>query len=154
MYAFARALHVLAVVFWIGGVAFVTMTLLPAIRMTEGQNRLHLFDRIERGFARQARGTTLVAGATGFYLLWRMGTWEWFASTHRWYIHLMILVWMVFTVMLFVLEPLVLHRFFHEAALRDEARAFAVVERLHRFLLSMSIVAIVGGVLGAHGCVR
>ena len=30
--AFARALHVLAVVFWIGGVAMVTTVLLPATR--------------------------------------------------------------------------------------------------------------------------
>ena len=32
--AIARAIHVVAVVLWIGGVAFVTTTLLPACRAT------------------------------------------------------------------------------------------------------------------------
>lgn len=152
MYMLARAIHVLSVVFWIGGVAFVTTVLLPYVRGANGKNRPHLFEEIERGFARQARVTTALAGLTGFYLLWRVASWEWFASSSRWYVHLMIAVWLVFSMMLFVLEPLVLHRLFHEAATRDEAGTFATVERLHRFLLAISSVAVVAGVLGAHGC--
>jgi uncharacterized membrane protein len=45
----ARALHVIGVVLWIGGVAFVTSIFLPvANRRSE---RLQLFDAIERRFA-------------------------------------------------------------------------------------------------------
>ena len=48
-FAVARALHVLAIVLWIGGVAFVTAVLLPAVRrQVPAPQRLALFDRIER----------------------------------------------------------------------------------------------------------
>jgi uncharacterized membrane protein len=50
--AIARALHVLSIVLWIGGVAFVTTVLIPAIRRLRAPNdRLALFDAIERRFA-------------------------------------------------------------------------------------------------------
>ena len=52
----ARALHVLAVVIWIGGVAMVTTVVLPAIRRGDfGPNRLQVFEAIERRFAWHAR---------------------------------------------------------------------------------------------------
>ena len=43
-FALARAIHVLAVLLWIGGVAFVTTTLLPACRaLAEPDQRIALF---------------------------------------------------------------------------------------------------------------
>ena len=43
--ATARALHVLAVVIWIGGVAMVTTVVLPAVRHGDiGPNRLQAFE--------------------------------------------------------------------------------------------------------------
>jgi uncharacterized membrane protein len=68
----ARALHVLAVVRWIGGVALVTIVLLPAIdREVEPGRRVAFFESVEVRFAAQSRLTTLLAGASGFYLAWR-----------------------------------------------------------------------------------
>ena len=62
----ARALHVLGVVLWIGGVAFVTTVLLPAVRRLKApEERVEFFETLERRFAWQARGTTLLVGATG-----------------------------------------------------------------------------------------
>jgi uncharacterized membrane protein len=44
----ARALHVAFVVLWIGGVAFVTTVLLPAVRrMKPPHERMELFAHIE-----------------------------------------------------------------------------------------------------------
>jgi uncharacterized membrane protein len=55
--AIARALHVLAVVIWIGGLAMVTMVVLPAVRRGDvGPNRLQVFEAIERRFVWPARG--------------------------------------------------------------------------------------------------
>jgi uncharacterized membrane protein len=69
----ARVLHVLAVVLWIGGVAMVTTVLLPASRrMKSPEERLEFFERIEAGFARQARWTTAIAGASGLYLVYAL----------------------------------------------------------------------------------
>jgi uncharacterized membrane protein len=50
--AIARALHVLAIVWWIGGVAMVTMVLLPNARAS--QTGVALFQMAERRFAAQA----------------------------------------------------------------------------------------------------
>ena len=72
----ARALHVLGVVLWIGGVAMVTTVLLPAARRLKSPAaRVEFFEEIERGFASQARWSTLLTGATGFWLVWRFDLW-------------------------------------------------------------------------------
>jgi len=67
---------------------------------------------------------------------------------------LMVLVWAAFALMVFVLEPLVVHRVFRKYALRDKERAFALAIRLHVAALTISGVAIAAGVLGAHGALR
>ena len=67
-FAIARALHVVAIVLWIGGVGMVTTVLLPAVRRFKDiDERVAFFSAVERRFAWQARVTTLVAGATGRY---------------------------------------------------------------------------------------
>ena len=65
----ARAPHVLGVVIWIGGVATVTMVVLPALRRRDlGSKRLQVFEAIERRFAWHARIATVIVGLTGFYM--------------------------------------------------------------------------------------
>jgi uncharacterized membrane protein len=151
-FAIARALHVLAVVLWIGGVAFVTTVLLPAVRRSyPAEDRLAFFGRIERRFAWQARFTTLLAGATGFWMTQRFVLWPRFAEPGFWWMHAMVAVWVIFTFMLFVFEPLVLQRWLDRRAARDAEGTFALVERLHRVLLALSAIAVLGAVAGAHG---
>jgi len=102
------ALHVVSVVLWIGGVAFVTTVLLPAVRRLKApQERMQLFDQIEQRFAWQARVSTAIVGLTGFYMLYRFDMWDRFRHAAYWWIGV---VWLVFTAMLFVVEPFVLHR--------------------------------------------
>lgn len=150
--AIARALHVVAVVLWIGGVAFVTTVLLPAVRRFRApEERLAFFDAIERRFARQARVTTALAGLTGLYMLIRLDLWDRFLSMSYWWMHAMVAVWAVFTAMLFVAEPLVLHRRLHARAMSDPEGTFILVERLHLFLLALSLVTVLGAVAGSHG---
>lgn len=68
--ALARALHVLAVVIWIGGVAMVTMVILPSIRRGNlGPNRLQAFEAIERRFSWHAPIVILIVGLTGLYMI-------------------------------------------------------------------------------------
>ena len=63
----------------------------------------------------------------------------------------MVLVWIVFTVMLFIAEPLFLHRWFFARALREPEATFRLIERLHWVLLAISMVTILGAVAGSHG---
>ena len=48
----ARAIHAIGVVLWIGGVAFVTTLLIPALRqVAEPDRRLALFEQLEGRFS-------------------------------------------------------------------------------------------------------
>ncbi len=150
--AIARMLHVLAIVHWIGGVVMVTLVILPGLmRSAPAEKRLELFEMIERRFAFQARISTLLAGASGFYMVYRLDAWDRFADPSFLWMHAMVLVWAVFTIVLFVAEPLFLHRWFHERAVRDPAGTFRLVLRLHRLLATISLATIAASMLGAHG---
>jgi uncharacterized membrane protein len=148
----ALGLHVLAVVLWIGGVAMVTTVLLPAVRRLESAaDGAAFFTRIERRFAWQARGTTLLAGASGFYMVDRLGLWSAFGSAAYWWLDAMVLVWLLFTVMLFLAEPLFLDRWLARRAERAPESTLALIARLHWVLLLLSLVTVLGAVAGSHG---
>jgi uncharacterized membrane protein len=150
--AFARALHVLAVVIWIGGVAMVTMVVLPAIRHGDvGPNRLPVFEAIERRFVWPARIATVVVGLTGFYMTQRLELWERFRSSEFWWMHAMVCVWLLFTVVLFVAEPLILHRWFHARASATPDTTFAFLHWAHWLMLVLSLITILGAVAGSQG---
>lgn len=148
----ARALHVLGVVLWIGGVAFVTTVLLPAVkRLKDPADRVAFFEAIEGRFAWQARATTLLVGISGFYLTHAWDLWDRFTDPSAWWMHAMVAVWMIFTIMLFLAEPLFLHRWFLERASRKPEQTFAFIHRMHWLLLTISLVTVVGAVVGSHG---
>lgn len=144
----ARALHVVAVVLWIGGVAFVATVLIPAIRkIPSTENRLSLFETLESKFSFQAKLTTLVTGLSGFYMLHVLNGW----ASMQWWIHLMLFIWTLFMLVLFVLEPLFLHKWFHQHAQKNSEKAFHYLQLMHTILLSISLVAVFAGVAGVHG---
>jgi len=151
-FGLARAFHVVGVVLWIGGVAFVTTTLIPSLRkMKNKEKRFELFEQLEGRFAFQARIVTLITGLTGFYMLDYMNAWERYQQVQFWWIHLMTLVWLVFTLVLFVLEPLILHRRFKAIAAENSDRAFTLLYRMHKILLALSLITVFGTVAGVHG---
>lgn len=149
--ALARALHVLAIVHWIGGVFMVTTTLLITLRRLNAADPIALFEAIEGRFGAQAKWSTQIAGLSGLYLLWQMDAWDRFLDPAYWWMHAMVAVWALFTLVLFVLEPLVLHRWFHARAQRDPAGTLRLVTNFHRLLLTISLITIAGAVIGAHG---
>ena len=118
-FGIARALHLISVVLWIGGVGMVTTVLLPSIRRTVAPaQRFAAFDAMESRFAAQARWTTALAGASGFYMVWRIDAWDRFTSGAFWWMHAMVFTWFVFTLMLFVAEPWFLNRLLERRAAR------------------------------------
>jgi uncharacterized membrane protein len=148
----ARVLHVLGVVLWIGGVAFVTLVLLPAaLRHPDPARGVEIFEQAERRFALHAKAWTLLTGLSGLYLTWRFDLWWRFAEADFWWMHAMVAIWLVFTVVLFVLEPLALHRWFSTRARRDPAGALQLMQHLHRALLLASLITVAGAVAGSHG---
>jgi len=148
----ARVFHVLGVVLWIGGVAMVTTVILPAVKsLASPEERMALFEKIEHRFAWQARATTLLTGLSGFYLLHLLQAWPRFGMPSFWWLHAMVAVWVLFTLILFVLEPLILRRLFLRLAARNPRRSFAWIQRLHWILLTLSLVTVAGAVAGSHG---
>lgn len=148
----ARVLHVLGVVLWIGGVSMVTTVLLPAVRdFSSVEERVGLFERIEHRFAWQARFTTLLTGLSGFYMLYALDAWDRYKNPSFWWLHMMTITWLIFTIMLFILEPTVLKRKLKERAQRAPAQTFAIITRMHWFLLALSLITVAGAVAGSHG---
>lgn len=151
-FIFARVLHISGVVFWIGGVAFVTTILIPSLKkIKDAENRLELFEQLEGRFAFQARIVTVITGGSGYYMLDFMNAWARYQEPAFWWMHLMTFIWVVFTIVLFVLEPLILHRWFKEQAIKNSEFAFEWLHRMHKVLLTLSLLAVFGAVAGSHG---
>ena len=140
----ARALHVLAVVHWIGDVAMVTVVVLP-------MRRMETFLAVEARFSRHVRWSVALAGLTGFYMTERLEAWPRFLEPGFWWMHAMVLVWTIFALLLFIVEPLVLHRRMRQLAEQDEDATLRLAQRGHVVLLALSAATIAGAVLGAHG---
>lgn len=147
--AIARALHVIAVVWWIGGVAMVTTVVLPNARRSA--SGIADFAAAERRFAPQARLATLLAGATGFYMVDRFDLWGRFAMPEYWWMDAMVALWLLFTLVLFVAEPLFLDRWFRRRAVIDPDAALKAAQQFHWVMLVVSLVTIFGAVAGSHG---
>ncbi len=150
--ALARAIHVAAVVLWIGGVGFVTTVLLPSVRASgTPETRVALFEALEGRFSWQARATTLLTGASGLYLVEALDAWERFGDPTLWWMHAMVLVWLLFTVALFVAEPLVLRRWYARTARENPDGTLRLIARLHVVALTLSLITVLGAVGGSHG---
>jgi uncharacterized membrane protein len=150
--ALARAIHVLALVHWFGGVFAVTTIVLPRARqLPDANDAVAAFEAFEQRFARQARISILLVGLSGLYMLTKMNAWDRFQYLSFWWMHLMVGVWMIFAFMIYVLEPILIHREFHRFARHEKDRAFALAIRLHAVALAVSTTAILAGIIGAHG---
>ncbi len=149
----ARIVHVLSVVLWIGGVGFVTTVLFPAVRRTNArEDRLAAFLRFEGPFSWQARVSVALAGLSGLYMTVRLDAWSRFASPAFWWMDAMVVLWMAFALMLFAVEPLVMHPRVDRALAEGKSSViFDRMERFHRVILALSLTTVLGAVGGSHG---
>ena len=113
--------------------------------------RIAAFEAAENRFALQARVTTVIVGLTGFYMVEVYDLWDRFSHIEYWWMHGMVIIWVIFTVVLFIAEPLFLHRWFLARATEKPDETFTLVQRLHWVLLSVSLIIVLAAVVGAHG---
>ena len=152
---FARAIHVICVVLWIGGVAFITTIVIPALRRTpDPQQRWELFEKFEKRFAFQAKFVTVAAVISGVTMIVVLNAWQRYLDISFWWMHLMSLVWIIFTLILFVFEPLFLNRWLGKKAQDNSDAAFSLLQKMHWVLLTLSLFAIIGAVAGVRGFLR
>jgi len=90
-------------------------------------------------------------GLSGLYMIMKLDGWDRFVHASFWWLDLMVVVWVLFALMVYILEPFVMHRLFHNLALREKHRAFALATRLHVIALCVSAFTIAAGVLGSLG---
>jgi uncharacterized membrane protein len=148
----ARALHVLAVVHWIGGVAMVTLVVLPGIRDNyPSAQQFEAFRAVEGRFSLQAKISVAIAGLAGFYLTSALSAWDRFFDPAQWWMHAMLILWMIFAFVLYVAEPLFLHAKIERLFARDPVAAMRLLLRGHRILLALASITVAGAVTGAHG---
>ncbi len=146
-------IHIIFVILWMGGVGFVTIVLFPMIAKTpQPLEKILLFQRIEHRYARLARLYALVVGITGLVNLSYFGGFRLLFTGYGWGITVMFLVWVMWMVLLFGLEPVVIRRILRDAqeGKMDIDAVFRRMNIFHWVLLSISALAIIGGVSFAH----
>src|SRR5262249_60115518 len=101
--ALARAIHVLALVHWIGGVAVVTTIVLPRARaLLDAKQAVAAFEAFERRFASQVRVSILLVGLSGAYMLMKNGGLGRPPYSSFLWLHLLIAVWVLFALFCFL----------------------------------------------------
>src|SRR5690606_22450968 len=111
-FVFARVLHVLAIVFWIGGVAMVTMVILPYLKSAEkvSLRRMVVFRSIEKRFSLPVKISVFITLLSGLYMMEALNYWNVFFEPENWWLQSMAWLWIVFAIILFVVEPFLLKR--------------------------------------------
>jgi hypothetical protein len=84
-------------------------------------------------------------------MIYRLDLWTRFAMAAFWWMHAMVGLWLLFSLMLFIAEPLFLHRWFMVHARSAPESTFCLIHGLHWVLLSLSLLTILGAVAGSHG---
>jgi len=147
----SAALHVIGVVIWIGGVAFVTMILLPMVHgMTDPMEKALLFQGVEHRFSRIVKAVIIVVGITGLYNLFQkrlyviMPTWQGF------WLDLMIGVYIFYSLLIFGLEKALFKRIFKDVKNMNADQVFFRMSVFHWVVLALSLLAVGGGVIGVR----
>ncbi len=151
-FVLARVIHVLCVILWIGGLAMVTTILLPVtMSMPSEEKRTEFFKRFKKRFAAQARYTTLFTGLSGFYMVHILDAWSRFTEFRYWWMHSMVIIWLLFMFMLYVMEPRILHSKIKKQTQQNSNTVFLAMQRTHWILLLLSLITVIGANAGSHG---
>lgn len=145
------ALHVVMVVLWIGGVAFVTVIIFPMLlTMEDSLEKVLLFQRVENKFARQARFYAWMTGLTGGILLYLTREYSLLFTLRGVGITTMLLAWLVYVFILTFEKRLFKVLFSHPEKL-DSSQVFSRLNIFHWFILGLSLLAVFAGVFTGHG---
>ena len=143
-YVTTLIIHVLSVVVWIGGVAFVTLVTFPMIlREEKSLEQVMMFQGVEHRFAKIAKLMVILAGLSGLYLLFEKGL-----SPGVW---IMIVVWTFYAALLFGLEKMIFKKIFSRPTDKlDTRKVFNILQGFHWVVLTLSALAIAAGIWTGH----
>ncbi|MBI5055799.1 MAG: hypothetical protein HZB61_04195 [Nitrospirae bacterium] len=145
LYITALIIHVVAVIVWIGGVAFVTMITFPMIqRGSSSLEQVMMFQGVEHRFSKIAKAMVILVGLSGLYLINEKGL-----SFGAW---VMIIVWAFYASLLFGLEKIIFKKIFAAPTGEeiDTKRIFLILQVFHWVILALSFTAVAAGIWTAH----
>lgn len=145
LYVVALIIHVIAVIIWIGGVAFVTMITFPMIqRGSSSLEQVMMFQGVEHRFSKIAKAMVILVGLSGLYLINEKGL-----SVGAW---IMIFVWALYASLLFGLEKIIFKKIFTTPAGEelDTKKIFFILQVFHWVILALSFSAVAAGIWTAH----
>ncbi|MBI5598389.1 MAG: hypothetical protein HY890_01470 [Deltaproteobacteria bacterium] len=155
LFPLMHIIHLLTVIVWIGGLAFITILVIPmVIRMPDALQKVLFFQRIEHRFAPMARVFNVIVGATGIAMLLLTGWHRIIFTREGASLLVMTVIWVFWFIMLFGLEPIIIRRMLANLAKSGEKmeieKVFARMNRMHRVLLVVSLAASAAGAVFAH----
>ncbi len=149
-YVAALIIHVISIIIWIGGVAFVTMITFPMIQRADNSlEQVFMFQGVEHRFSKIAKVTVILVGLSGLYLIYDkygfnfkdlgFGVW------------IMIFVWALYASLLFGLEKIIFKKLFGKPSDNvDMKKVFALLQGFHWIVLALSFFAVGAGIWTAH----
>jgi len=144
------ALHVLAVVVWVGGMSFTLFVLRDGLAPLSPAERLRVLGRVFARFLPLVGGAIVVIAATGGWLLAQYGG----IRAAPWGVHAMIALGVVMMIVYAVLLMRHNPRFQAAVEAADWPAAGALAARMRTLVavnLVLGIVVIVAGILGRAG---
>jgi len=145
------AIHVVVILLWIGGVAFVTIIIFPLIQKMESSfEQVLMFQRIEHRFARHVRWYLAISGGTGFWLLHLADSFGLLFTAEGAGVTMMLLAW-AFYLLVLTFEKRVFKKIFAKPGEFDAKRVFRGLGIFHWVILGVSLLAVFIGVWQGHG---
>ena len=143
-------LHVLSIVVWIGGVAFVTAIVFPALAgMEDSMAKVSFFMGFEKRFQFLAKVCVILAGGSGILLFWQRGAFSGLTTDEAFLLGSKFLVWLTFLVLLFGAEKRLMGVLVSEKT--SPEKAFRRLAIFHWVVLILSLIAIVAGIRLVRG---
>ncbi len=154
-FSILHIIHIITVVVWIGGLSFITLLILPLIiDMDDPLQKALLFQRIEHKFAPMARIYNIIVGISGFVMVYLTGWYKLYPTYKGLPLLIMTLIWVMWFIMLFGLEPVIIRKMLDRMVKRNEKmeieNIFRLMNRMHFILLLLSFIAIIAGVAFGH----
>lgn len=143
-------LHVLSVVIWIGGVAFVTVIIFPVLtRIEDSIAKVSFFMGFEKRFQLLAKILVIVVGLTGVILFLNRGGFKSLASEESILLGYKFIIWLFYFVLLFGGEKRLMSTLVSPET--SPEKAFKRLSLFHWGVLILSLIAIIAGIRLVRG---
>ena len=101
-------IHIQGALLWITGITLLSLEIFRNAKKAEGRklgSRMNFDGIVMTGIA------MVLVGSSGLFFLYEWDIWKRLQELQFWWVHSMILTWILFGVVLFFLDPLILKRY-------------------------------------------